>query len=194
MTTEEKIKKEIRKHNKGNKLSKLIGFIGMSIVFGFFLLLGQGMSYNGVANLSEDYVYTPDTTKPSYIQTMNEVSVDMSFWIYDQYSYLDSVSPTLGGVVLIGSSLLISMILVYLILVPMFGSPNRWYYDEFEITVNGKTNKIIKGLIIFGKVEDLGDKYKFNAGTYDLTGIRGTEEFEVEKWKVTDKPKKWKIW
>lgn len=208
MTTREQIEKEVRKHVKMTKLTKLIGFIGMSLVFGFLTLFWQGVSYEMINNRVDEIKYmklsTQDTTSSKVIQFMNSTSEDMAIWIHAKYTYLDSVSSTLGGIVLIGSSLLVAMILVYLFFVPMFGSNDRWFYDKFDIkftvngksaTVNGKESKeMIKGLRIISDIEDLGDTYKFKATTYNLIGIPGTEEFEVEKWKVTDKINKWKLW
>lgn len=104
MTTTEKIISKVKKHNKSVKRTKLIGFIGMSIILGFIMLFTQGASYESISKLPNDYVYTPDTTKSIYNQKLNQISTNFSFWIYDKYSYIDNISPTLTIITMIGSS------------------------------------------------------------------------------------------
>jgi len=201
MTTKEKIENKVRKHKKGNIISKYVGLIGMSVIFGFLFLFWQSVNYEIINNRSDGYVWVQDTTKSVVIQKMNIVSENTAQWIYSQYTYLDSVNETLSIFALFGSSFLFSALIIFIFFVPMFGTNDRWYYDEFTLnfTINGKSNvngkdsyTVIKELRI-NKLEDIGDKYKINATTYNLTGVPGNDNFEIEKYKVTEKAKKW-IW
>ena len=202
MTTKEKIEKKVSKHKRGNLLSKYIGLIFMTIVFGFLFLFWQAISYEMIDSIPAEYVYVEHGDNQVQV-VLNSVSNDMSQWIYDKYAYLESLDTPIGGFVMVLSSILGSAFFIYFFFVPMFGSTDRWFYDEFTLrfsvmgkptTVNGEESRtIIKGLRIVSKIEDLGDKYKFKASTYNLIGVPGTEEYEVEKWKVTEKSKKW-IW
>jgi len=201
MTTKEKIEKKVKKHNKSNKLVKIIGFAVMSIAFGFMVLIWQSLSYEVIDNRTDDFVYVEHGKNKVEIFT-NSTSENMSQWIYSQYTYLESVDEILASVVFFGSSFLFSGILIFFLFMPLFGTNDRWFYEQFNInfTVNGnpvtvndeKLKTMIKGLRIISKLEDLGGTYKFKASLYDLVG-RGTEEYEVEKWKVTSKVNKW-IW
>lgn len=191
MTTREKIEKEINNYYKMNKLNKLIWFIGMSIIFGITILLYQMISYTETSKGGSDYILVQNTTVTTFDQFMYSISEDISEWISIKYAYLDSISSVLSISVFIISSLLISMVIVYFMTIIMFGSNDRWYYDEFK---NSKGDGIIEGLKIVSNIEDLGQTYKFKVSRYDLIGIYWLEEFEVEKWKVTNKVNIWKLW
>jgi len=199
MTTKERIEEKIRKHYKSNKITKLVGYFVMSLIFGFMILFIQLVSIDVNESRADDYKFV-NTGKNEVQSWTIEKSHDMSNWIYSKYSKLESETAVVT--MLISSSLLVSMIIM-LIYLSLFGTNDRWYYDEFELSfttngkktmVNGKDNeKIIRALRI-NKIEDIGDKYKINATTYELTGVPGNNDFEVEKWKVTDKVKKWILW
>jgi len=199
MTTKERIEEKIRKHHKSNKITKLVGYFGMSLIFGFMILFLQLASIDAVESRAVDYKFENTGKNDVQIWT-NEKSYEMTNWIYAQYSENFESVQTINFVLVL-SSLFISMVIM-IIYLPLFGTNDRWYYDEFELSftingkktmVNGKDNeKIIRALRI-NKIEDLGDTYKFKASMYYLIGVPGTEEFEVEKWKVTPKINKW-IW
>ncbi len=199
MTTREKIEGEIKKSKKNNRIVKIVGFVLISLCFAILFLMWQSSSYSVINNREVAY----ENNGKNQVQIItNDISEDMSQWVYSKYTYLESVDDTLSVFVLFGSSILVSAIFVFLLMVPMFGSLDRLYYDEFNLNfvVNGKkvivndedTISIIKGIPIYD-VEDLGDMYKFKSNLYYLVGVRSTKEFEVEKWKVTPKTKKW-IW
>ena len=200
MKTQEKITEKIRKFKRSNKLMRIFGFFSFTLIFGILFFMQQVVSFNVVDKRPDNYVreYTSSSDVNYWVSSNSE---KFAVWIHEKYTYLGSVSETLSLIILLGSSLLAGMILSY-IMVPIYGTTGWWYFDEFkikftvngnEVTVNGKKSEnMIKGLRIISKVEDLGDKYKFRACTYDLMrGVRGTEEFIVEKWKVLNKSNKW---
>lgn len=96
------------------------------------------------------------------------------------FTLLLSLNLSLSTSLFFGS--LISALMLFIV-----GS--KWYYDEFEIkrTVNGVDKLSTKSIKILqiNKIEDIGDdKYKINVTNYQLTGVPGTENIIVDKWKV----------
>lgn len=197
MTKKEKILKEIKDYRKRNRTGKIFGFVMFSLIFGGLIMLIQMLSITTVFNRPDDFVYQEHGKNSVQVWT-NSTSEKMNTWIYSKYSKLEN--DVTIYFFLIGSSLLISMFMSYLVL-PTFGSRDRMYFDEIVVTasVNGnpvkvnssETNNLIQSMIAYN-IRDYDDNnYKIDAGTYKYTGIRGTSEMIVEKWKVSDKFNKW---
>jgi hypothetical protein len=201
MSTKDQIIKKIKKYENGNKMSKILGLISFTIVFGVMLFLTQLTLIIQIESESENIKI--DTTYISIDKKINNEKINnlydftdqmndsLSEWIYLIYN--DIKNPTSLLFLMTLYSFLIPFILVFLICVPMFGSHNKIYYDNFNTIIKNSNDIIIRNkneinsLLIFD-IKDIDDnKYKIKIS-------KDSDFFEVEKWKVSNnKIKKWII-